>query len=201
MYCFFVELPPNKIGHKEITKKELIDALMNTNHGRDDGRMTLSKMLVRAVRKLASNLGINTTKLVTHPMQPGWVGKGNGLLQVLWERVWIDECKISQYKKIVTDNAGFIVKEFFLTHMLKMCTDFANEKTQLECVYQSLGTEALITTMYHAKYAREGIAYSWGGSKISVSTLPTCLQKGKWTIWWPHFKVYIKRIAHDGLNP
>ena len=87
MYCFFVELPPNKIGHKEITKKGLIDALMNTNHGRDDGRMTLSKMLVRAVRKLASNLGINTSKLVTHPMQPGWVGKGKGLLQVLWERV------------------------------------------------------------------------------------------------------------------
>jgi hypothetical protein len=81
-----VELPVNKVGHREITKKELVDALMNANRGRDDGRITLSKMLVRDLRKLASNLGINTTKLVTHRTKPGWVGKGKGLLQVLWER-------------------------------------------------------------------------------------------------------------------
>ena len=66
-----VVLPLNKVGHTEITKKELIDALMNTDHGRDDGRLTLSKMLVRDLRKLAAYLGINTTKLVTHQMNPG----------------------------------------------------------------------------------------------------------------------------------
>jgi hypothetical protein len=65
------------------------------------------------------------------------------LLQVLWERGWIDESKIARYKKIVTDDAGFIVKEFSLARMLETCTDFANEKTQLEFVCQSLGTEAL----------------------------------------------------------
>ena len=67
-------------------------------------------MLVRDLRKLAANLGINTTKLVTHRMKPGWAGKGKGLLQVLWEHGWIDESKIARYKKIVTDDAGFIVK-------------------------------------------------------------------------------------------
>jgi hypothetical protein len=56
---------------------------------------------------------------------------------------WIDESKIAWYKKIVTDDAGFIVKEFSLARMLETCTDFANEKTQLEFVCQSLGTEAL----------------------------------------------------------
>jgi hypothetical protein len=66
-----VELPLKKVGHREVTKKELVDALMNTNRGSDDGRITLSKMLVRDLRKLASNLGINTTKLVTHRMKPG----------------------------------------------------------------------------------------------------------------------------------
>ncbi len=88
---------------------------MNTDRGRDDGRITLPKMLMRDLRKLASNLGIITTKLVTHQMKSGWAGKGKGLLQVLWERGWIDESKISEYKKIVTDNAGFVVKEFSLS--------------------------------------------------------------------------------------
>jgi hypothetical protein len=79
----------------------------------------------------------------------------------------------------VTDDARFVVKEFSLAHMLETCTDFANEKTQLEFVCQSLGTEALIMTKYHAKYAGEGIEYSWGAAKSSASTLPTCLQKGE----------------------
>ncbi len=138
---------------------------MNTSRGRDDGRITISKMLLGDLRKLASNLGINTTKLVTHGKKPGWARKGKGLLQILWEHGWIDESKISEYKKIVSDDAGLVVKEFSLAHMLETCTGFANEKTQLEFVCQSLGTEALITTKYHAKYVGEGIEYSWGAAK------------------------------------
>jgi hypothetical protein len=130
----------------ETTKKELIDELMNTNRGRDDGRITLSKRSVKDLWKIASNLGINTTKLVTHQTKAGWAGKGKGLLQVLWEAGWINETKISQYKMIVTNDAELIVKEFLLAHMLETCTEFANKKTQLKFVCQSLGTEALITT-------------------------------------------------------
>jgi hypothetical protein len=40
------ELPPNKICNKEITKKELVDVLLNTDRGRDDGQITLLKMTV-----------------------------------------------------------------------------------------------------------------------------------------------------------
>ncbi len=98
---------------------------------------------------------------------------------MLWERGWIDETKISQYKKIVTDDAGFIVKEFLLAHMLETCTDFADEKTQLEFTCQSLGTEALITTKYHAEYAGEGIEYSWGAAKAVYQCNPLVSKKGK----------------------
>jgi hypothetical protein len=31
----------------------------------------------------------------------------------------------------VTDDAGFVVKEFSLAHMLETCTDFANEKIRV----------------------------------------------------------------------
>ena len=95
-------------------KKELVDVLLNTDHGRDDGRITLSKMTVQDLRKLASNPGICTTKTITHHLIPGWAGKGKGLLQALWERGWINESKISQYKKVVTNDAGYPVKEFLL---------------------------------------------------------------------------------------
>ncbi len=95
-------------------------------------------MTVRELRKLASNLGMATTRTVTQRFIPGWAGKEKGLLQVLWERGWIDETKTSQYKKVVTDNTGFPVKEFSLAMMLESCIDFANEKTQLEFICKSL---------------------------------------------------------------
>ena len=85
----------------------------------------------------------------------------------------------NQYKKIVIDDSGFVVKEFSLVHMLETCTDFANEKTQLEFVCQSLGTEALITTKYHATFAREGIKYSWGAAKAAYRRYPLASKKGK----------------------
>jgi hypothetical protein len=47
-----VVLPLNKVGHREITKKELVDALMNTDHCRDDGILTLSKMLIKIYTSL-----------------------------------------------------------------------------------------------------------------------------------------------------
>ena len=133
-------------------------------------------------------------------MKPGWAGKGKGLLQVLWERGWIDESKIARYKKIVTDDAGFIVKEFSLARMLETCTDFANEKTQLEFVCQSLGTEALITTKYHAEYAGEGIEYSWGAAKavIDVTHLRPKMEK---KILSTSFRSVHRELSHDGLNP
>jgi hypothetical protein len=105
----------------------------------------------------------------------------------------------------VTDDAGFIVKEFSLARMLETCTDFANEKTQLEFVCQSLGTEALKeqSTMPSRQERALNILgeQQLGSSKSSVSTLPTCVQKGKRIFCQPCFEVYIESRTHDGLNP
>jgi len=136
-------------------------------------------MTVRELRKIASNLGMATTRRVTQCFITGWAGKGKGLLQVLWERGWIDDTKTSQYKKVVIDDAGFPVKEFSLEMMLDSCVDFANETTQLEYICKSLGAEALITTKYHAEYAGEGIKYSWGAAKTMYCRYPLASKKGK----------------------
>jgi hypothetical protein len=68
------------------------------------------------------------------------------MLQVLWEWGWINVNRLSEYKMNMQDNAGFIKKDYSLSILMVSCTDFANEKSQLEYVCQSLGIEALITT-------------------------------------------------------
>jgi hypothetical protein len=101
------------------------------------------------------------------------------MLQVLWEQVWINVNRLSEYKMMLQDDAGFIIKDYSLSILMGSCTDFANKKSQLEYVCQSLGIEALITTKYHAKYAGEGIKYFWGASKAVYHRYPSACKKGK----------------------
>ena len=79
----------------------------------------------------------------------------------------------------MVDDAGLIVKEYSLGNLLKACTDFANEKTQLEYVCGCLGIKVVITTKYHAEYAGEGIEYSRGAAKAIYRRYPLYSKKGK----------------------
>ena len=101
------------------------------------------------------------------------------MLQILWERGWINVNKLNEYKLVVQDDAGFVVPEYSVSVLMGRCTDFANEKSQLEFVCESLGMEALITTKYHAEYAGEGIEYSWGASKAVYRRYPLASKKRK----------------------
>ena len=85
------DLSPDKVSEKDKTKKELIDDIMRTEVGRYEGENKLTKTTVRELRNIASRLEISTNKNVTRKLTPGWRGKGNGMLQILWERGWI--CK------------------------------------------------------------------------------------------------------------
>ena len=87
--------------------------------------------------------------------------------------------RLSEYKMMLQDDAGFIIKDYSLSILMGSCTDFANKKLQLEYVCQSLGVEALITTKNHAKYAGEGIEYSWGASKAVYRRYLLACKKGK----------------------
>lgn len=68
-----------------------VNEKMSTDCSKNDGRITLAKMVVRDSLKIASNLDINMTKLVTNQMKHGWAGKEKDFLQVLWECGWINE--------------------------------------------------------------------------------------------------------------
>ena len=107
------------------------------------------------------------------------------MLQVLWERGWIDVSKLAKYQKEVVDDNDKVVHEFSLVAMMDSAPDFIAEMSQLEYVCKELGNragikvEAVMTTKYHAEYAGEGIEYSWGYSKALYRRQP--LEKKKKT--------------------
>ena len=142
---------------KDKSKAELVPYLMETEWGQAEGKIVISKMLVRDLRSKATLLGINTQKRVTHCLVTRWEGKGKGMLQILWERGWIDESMVKEYKVHAEDDVGMIIPEYSLTLLMENCTDFKNEMSQLDFICHSLSCKALITTKCHAEFAGEGI--------------------------------------------
>ena len=64
-----------------------------------------------------------------------WVGEAKGLLQLFWEREWINEKeKVSKYYTVngTKDWCGNIITGTSLTALMESCYDFVNEKTLLQ---------------------------------------------------------------------
>ena len=115
--------------------------------------------------KKAGALGIDTKITPTTKIEYGWEGKGKGkgLLQIAYERGWVDKSKYKNYRVMKYDDTRTLIPELSLQHLLGECSDFQSERSQLEYVCESLGARVLITTKYHAAYAGEGIKYSARG--------------------------------------
>ncbi len=108
-------------------------------------------------------------------IEPGWLGKPKGLLQVLWERGWIDVNKLGLYSEKgranQLDGDGHIKKEFeayVLRTLMSNCQDFVEEKSAMQVLLDDLSStgslkiELPISPKYHCELAGEGIEYTWG---------------------------------------
>ena len=80
---------------------------------------------------MASAQDIPLTKIVPN-VEAGLVGKQKGLLQVLWERGWIDESRLVNYEIIKKYDTGAVDEELSLRCLMDSCLDFANEITELQ---------------------------------------------------------------------
>ena len=113
-------------------------------------------------------------------VEEGWLGKPKGLLQVLWERGWVDEKKIGEYslkgQKHQMDENGKIKDEhrhLVLRTLMMNCADFKEEKSAMEVLLQDLSNKSsnnqsiklLVSPKYHCELAGEGVEYCWGLSK------------------------------------
>jgi hypothetical protein len=124
----------------------------------------------------------------------GWIGQPKGLMQVLWERGWIDENNIHKYTMdIAKDDDGDDLEgaeNWSLKYLMASCLDFAEEMTALQHVGHALGVSVVITPKFHAEMAGEGIEYSWGVSKSVYRKMPLDSKKGK-----SSFKALVKECT------
>jgi hypothetical protein len=172
-------IPFEKQKALKLTKKELMELLMKTDLGQGLGKQELLNMCVKDLQEKDTALFIGIERIMTSKLQKGWYGKPKGMLQVMWERGFVDESKLQCYKIKALNDSGEIVPEFFLENMVKSCHDFLNEMFPLEHVCRQLSSTAVITTKYHAEFAGEGIEYSWGFSKSIYRRSPLKIKKGK----------------------
>ena len=138
----------------------------------------------KALAKLCEENGlpvVETVKIV----KEGWMGKPKGMLQVLWERGFIDTSM--EQKKAVsfytndgkTDAFGNAVPGTSLKKMMKQLFDFVEEETLLQYHGRLLGVLVDRTPKCHPEIAGEGIEYSWGCSKGAYRRLPFAEKKKK----------------------
>jgi hypothetical protein len=126
------------------------------------------------LKQLASDFQIATVHEVDQIIE-GWMGKPKGVLQILYERGFIDTARpLTDYsldgKDEWKDEFGEIFPRylpFCLRHLLAECSDFKNEVTSMENLMSQLtindsNVEIMYTPKYHCEIAGEGIEYSWG---------------------------------------
>lgn len=110
----------------------------------------------------------------------GWEGKAKGMLQILWERGFIDSNKLDQYtvdgRK---DDYGNLIPETSLKHLMEQLPDFQDEPTLLQFHGEKLGVKVDRTPKCHPEVAGEGVEYDWGCAKGYYRRLPLKMKKGK----------------------
>jgi hypothetical protein len=111
----------------------------------------------------------------------GWENRPKGMLQILWERGFIDpEKKKDDYtvdgKK---DAFGNVIRETSLKHLMSLLTDFIEEETLLQYHGRLLGVKVERTPKCHPEIAGEGIEYDWGCGKGVYRRLPISQKKTK----------------------
>ena len=169
----------------EKNKKELIDLL------KEKGFIVKGHYDKDELHRLAERYGISLTH--QHDIiEEGWLGKPKGMLQILWERGWIDVTKLDHYsekgKKNHVDDEGKVKEEYIqyvLHNLMTNCKDFVNEKSAMEVLLEKLSAKdtasikLLTSPKYHCELAGEGVEYDWGLSKRKYRSIPLHEKKTK----------------------
>ncbi len=102
------------------------------------------------------------------------------MLQVLWERGWIDERNLKHYSiKGRQDACGLLVKGSSLKILMSNCEDFEEEESLLQAMGREMGVTVDRTPKCHCELAGEGIEYAWGCSKNFYRSLHLNDKRGK----------------------
>jgi hypothetical protein len=135
------------------------------------------------IKHLCTQQGIPVEIEVTK-IQHGWEGSTKGILQVLWERGFIDEKNLKHYTVDGRKDAfGNLQPHTSLKYLLGNCTDFKEEESMLQSIGSALGVSIDQTPKCHCELAGEGIEYSWGCAKNAYRLMPLSIKRKKETFW------------------
>ena len=111
-------------------------------------------------------------------MLKGWEGQPKGMLQVLWERGFIDASKSEKYYTIEgrKDQFGNINSETSVKMMMEKQMDFVEEETLLQYHGRQLGVIIDRSPKCHPETAGE---YNWGCVKGFYRRLPITEKRSK----------------------
>jgi hypothetical protein len=161
------------VDRKKLDLQEALKAIGVRSKG---NRMHLAKLCVQNNIPVVERIEI---------MVEGWMGKPKGMLQILWERGFIDKNMdpktAEQYytndgKK---DAFGNLIEGTSLRKMMRELFDFVEEETLLQYHARLLGVVVDRTPKCHPEIAGEGIEYSWGCAKGTYRRLPFAEKKKK----------------------
>jgi hypothetical protein len=143
------------------------------------GKGIVASGKAKDLKILWENNGIQTV-ILEQKKEEGWEGKPKGMLQILWERGWIDPQWWQDYtvngKK---DALGRTIDESSLKFLLGNCDDFINEESMLQYYGRLMGVVVNQAPKCHCELAGEGIEYSWAASKNKYRRFPVGAKKGK----------------------
>ena len=141
------------------------------------GHMVRGHVNREELNELAKKFEIELTCNI-EVVEEGWLGKPKGLLQVLYERGWINENNVSEYTlKGKVNQKNEILPEhrrFSLRSLMSDCADLKEEKSAIEVLLLDLSKksidnhrkiELLVSPKYHCELAGEGVEYAWGMMK------------------------------------
>jgi hypothetical protein len=140
------------------TRMQLADALNDAGINVDPARP------VKVLRGFANQHGIPLQYCKMH-VAKGWQDKAKGLLQVLWERGWIDPNKCQRVgntcKMVNTsfdtlrgkknpNTPGDFNQSSSLRYLMGHCQNFRGEQTALQHFGSQLGVEVIFTSKFHS---------------------------------------------------
>ena len=170
-----------KIKTKILSVRELIRAIHRKMPALEI--KDLKNKNIQDIKTIATGLGIHLQYDYEETKDKGWVGQPKGLLQVLWERGWIDDKQenVMKYYTITgsKDRYGNIIPNTGLVLLMEQCSDFVNELTFLQEKLKTLNVEVHRSPKCHSELAGEGIEYSWGFAKNYYRRLPLKLKRSK----------------------
>ena len=114
------------------------------------------------MQKAATNLGIPIEQ-INNKILEGWEGKSKGLLQILWERGWINNENNKAYHNYTItgkkNEYNLLMPETSLKSLMAGCMDFEEEETLLQYMGTQMGVVVDRSPKCHAEIAGEDIEY------------------------------------------